>query len=271
MGQQRAGLMVAGALACLVVGAGVERVRQALVIPEVPAEPAEELRGCPAPELRTIVVTNGAAERAAANEALRKRVAELERALAAREAAPAVAEPKPPEEARQERPSRQSFTERMEQLKKDNPEQYAEMQKRREEFRQSMEQRAQDRVEFLSAVDTQRMNDEQRDNHEKLVATVARANELRALMEQPGTERTPELRAEMGQVFTTLNELYGSERRFLFEETARAVGYEGTQISTFAEQMQTIIDNTTMGHFGHHGGFGPPPSTPVPAAPKGGQ
>jgi len=258
MGQQRSGLIVAGVLVCLVVGAGMERVRQALSLPEAAPEAAAEVRATAVPMFQTRVVTNSAAERAV-SEALRRRVAELEKALAARESAP-VEEPKPPEEARPDRPRRQPFAERMEQLKQEHPEQYAEMQKRREEYRQSAEQRAQDRAEFLSAVDTQRMSEEQRENHEKLLATVARANELRALMEKPGVERTPELRSEIGEVFATLGELYGSERRFMFEETARSVGYEGTQVGEFADQMQTIIDNTTMGHFGHHGGFGGQPA-----------
>ena len=260
MSQQRAGLIVASVLVCLIVGAGIERVRQAVMMPVAsPESPAEEHDRF-TPTVRTVVVTNSAAERAV-SEALRLRVAELEKALAAREAAAPLQETKPSEKAPEERPARQSFTERLEQMKKDNPEQYAEEVKRREEFRQNMEQRAQDRAEFIAAVDTRNMNDEQRENHTKLLATVARANELMAQMGQPGVERTPEMRQEMGEVMSSLGDLYSTERRYLLEETARTVGYDGSQVSEFADQMQAIVDNTTMPRRGGRGG--PPAAIPT--------
>ncbi len=264
---RRSGIIIVCALVCLVVGAGLERVRQALIVPEKTPEPVHEERVRFTPTVRTMTVTNTAAERAA-NEALRRRVAELEKALAAREAA-RVQEPKnPPEEKRDERPPRQSFTERMEQLKKEKPEEYAEIQKRREEFRQSMEQRAQDRAEFIAAVDTKNMTDAQKENHAKLVETVATVNELMAQMGQPGVEHTQEMHQQMGAAMGALGELYGEERRFLLEETGRAVGYQGSQAGEFADQMQVIIDNTTMPNFGRRGGGrdGHGGGPPAPAA-----
>jgi len=164
----------------------------------------------------------------------------------------------PPEErrVRDERSRWQSFAERLERLKTENPEQYAEFQKRRDEERQSREQRAQQRASFLESVDTSNMTDEQRENHERLVATLAKLNEYRTLMEQPGFERTPEMREEMGAAFASLGELYSAERRYLLEETARAVGYEGGGVAEFADHVQQIIDNTTMSGFGRRGGDG---------------
>lgn len=269
------GVVAAGVFVCLAVGAGLEHARQSLAAPDEASEAAvPEAKLAFTPTVRTVTVTNDAAQRAA-NEALRKRVAELEQALAAR---PPSAEPEPPavapapEAPRDDRPRRQSFTERLEQMKKENPEQYAEMQKRREEFRQTMEQRAQDRANFVSAIDPQNMTDEQRTNHEKLLETVARMNELTAQMGQTEGENGAEIRREMGETMHTLGELYGSERRYLFEETARAVGYQGDQVSTFADQMQTIIDNTTMSGFGRHSWHGnntapaPAGGAPAPAA-----
>ena len=263
MNFKKTGLTLAGILACVLAGAGVEHVRQALTtVPADEPEPPEAVLR-PAKEVaapRTVVVKDDAAEREAA--ALRRRVAELERALAERVPEP----PKPQEEAQAERPRRQSFEERMEQMKSENPEQYAEMQKRREEFRQSMEQRVQDRVDFLSAVETKNMNDAQKENHARLVETVARVNELMAQMAQPGAERTPEMRQQMGEAMGSLNELYGQERQYLLEETGRAVGYQGAQATEFATALQTIIDNTTMPSFGHggRGGGGQPVQAPAP-------
>lgn len=258
MNAKRTVLVAAGVLGCLAVGAAFEHVRQALAVPAAPAEADDSslAKVRLTPTVRTLTVTNDPAARAA-NQALRSRIAELEQALAKTANTPAVAEPaNPPEERREDRPRRQSFTERLEQMKTENPEQYAEFQKQREEERQSREQRAQARVSFLDTIGTQNMNPEQRENHEKLVATIAKLSEYRALMEQPGFERTPEIRQELGEAFGSLGELYGVERRYLLEETARAVGYEGGQVTEFADQMQTIIDNTTMSGFGHQRGGG---------------
>jgi hypothetical protein len=266
MNSKKTGLMAAGILVCVLAGAGIEHARQMLTtVPQEEPDPAETgLRASSdvsAP--RTVVVKDDAALRAAA--ALRQRVAELEKALAQRDAE-RVPEPPKPQEAPADPPRRPSFSDRMEQLKKDNPEQYAEMQKRREEFRQSMEQRAQDRAEFLAAVDTKNMNDAQKENHAKLLETVARVNELMAQMNQPGVEHTKELHQQMGEAMGSLGELYTEERRYLLEETGRAVGYQGGQASDFADQMQAIIDNTTMPNFGRHGGGRGGQPIPVPGA-----
>jgi len=256
--------MVVAILASLFVGAGLERVRQALEAGDS-AEWREggALEGGPHPTAvrEDVAFRNANDALRAANEALRRRVAELERG-----AGPG-GRPEP------ERPvvenagdtnhlgrasHRASFAERMEKMRKENPEQYAEMQKRREEFRQSMEQRAQDRADFLAAVDTQAMDDAQRENHEKLLAAVARIDELRSQMEQGDAAHTPEMRQEMGDLMGALGELYANERRYLFETAARSVGYDGAQVAEFADQMQTVVDNTTFTGFGHRGHVAPP-------------
>ncbi len=256
MNTKKKAVLAAGALACLAAGAGLERVRQTVISAKpAPVEAVAADKHVRPPPARTIIVTNTAAERAA-NEALRKRVVELEQALAERPAEPLPSVAQPGEANLPERPRRQSFSERLEQMKREDPEQYAEMQKRREEFRQSMEQRAQERATFIATVETKNMTDEQRENHEKLLETVARVNELTAQMGQADGERSADLRHEMGETMHALGELYGAERRYLFEETARAIGYEGDQASAFAEHLQTIIDNTSMSGFGRRGGHG---------------
>jgi len=270
MERKKVGLLVIGMLTCIFVGAGIERVRVALSTFEPVAESAAIVVDHQAPLAatpRTVVLKDDSDA-----AALRKKVAELEKSLADRDAAIAKLSQKPKEgQAQAERPQRQSFSDRMEQLKKDNPEQYAEMQKRREDFRQTMEQKAQDRADFIAAVDTKNMNDAQKENHAKLLETVAHVNELMAQMSQPGVERTPEMRTEMGEAVGALGDLYSQERRFLLEETGRSVGYQDSQASEFADQMQSIIDNTTMPNFGRRGGGFGGQQLPVPPAPKTGQ
>jgi hypothetical protein len=267
MDYKKTGVMLSGVLACILAGAGVEHVRQVLTtVPQEEPGPAETLLQAKNPSSpRMVVVKDEGALRAA--EALRRRVAELEQALAQRDAE-RVPEPPRPNEVQGGQPPppprRPSFSDRMEQMKKDNPEQYAEMQKRREEFRQSMEQRERDRADFLSSVDTKNMDDAQKENHTKLLETVSRVNELMAQMSQPGVEHTPEMHQQMGEAMASLGDLYGKERSFLLEETGRAVGYQGGQAAEFAAQVQAIIDNTTVPHRGRGGNGGMP--VPLPQA-----
>jgi len=265
MRDKKIGLIATGFFVCLLAGAGIEHVRH--VLTTVPAEEPEPTDTVLHPVVqsptttRTVMVKDEAAEREAM--ALRQRVAELERALAERDTERAQEPATPPPEARAERPPRQSFSDRLEQMKKDDPAQYAETMKRRDEFRQSMEQRAKDRAEFIAAVDTKNMDDVQKENHTKLVETVAFVNELMAQMNQPGVEHTPEMHQQMGEAMTSLGDLYAAERSYLLEETGRAVGYQGSQATEFAAQVQAIIDNTTMPR--GRGGRGGPPTAPLAA------
>jgi hypothetical protein len=245
------------AVVCLSMGAGVgfERARQTWKAPFVAAEMAalpERPPSVPS-AIETVVVTNDAAARAE-NDALRRRLAELDQALAARGPNNAPSAAGAAASSTNDRPRRGSFTARMEQLKTTDPDRYAELQKQREEFRQTLAQREQDRQEFLAAVDVRNMTEEQRANHEKLLETAALIDALRAQMEQAqdGAARD-QVRAQMGEAVAALGELYGAERQYLLEQTARSVGYEGSQVYDFVDQMQTLIDNTTLPNFRRRG------------------
>jgi hypothetical protein len=260
-----------GFLVCVLAGAGIEHARLAVLGGPGEDEPEvkETVQVTKTPG-RAVTLRDEAAERAA--EALRKRVAELEKALAGREAASVQQEPPPQTEASREEQDanrRQSREEREERMKAEDPERYAEMQQRREEFRQRMEQRARDRADFLDAVDRAGMSPDQRVNHEKLLETVARVNELTTQMmqQQPGRGRTEEgdaLRQEMGESMMALGQLYDSERQYLLEATAKAAGYSGGDVSAFTEHVQSIIENTTMmpSAGGYRGGPGGPGGGP---------
>ncbi len=246
-------ILVAGACACFLAGVGTEHVRKWMTEPVRERDAAQEtVRVIRSPD-RVMAVRDPAAERM--TESLRKRIAELEEALAERDAA-RVRQPEQAQgadaagESRGEgRSRRQSWEERMEQMRKDNPEQYAEMQRRREEFRQGVEQRVREREDFLDAVDVAGMTPEQRQNHEQLLATVARVNELMAGMMEGGRPRGEEgeaVRREMGEAMASLGQLYESERRYLLEATAKAAGYTGSDAQAFTEHIEEIYENTSM-------------------------
>ena len=190
-------------------------------------------------------------------EALRRRVAELERALARRDneqrrPAPATLEvavddleaPPAPREGRGERGR---GGERFERGQED-PERVAERQQRRDEMRQQFEQMQNDRVSFLAGIDTAGMNAAQRENHTRLLTALGRFNELSDLLAQGGAQDIDrrEIFREIAESSMEIGELYESERDYLLSSTAKAVGYSGAEIEEFTAHLKAIFDNTSL-------------------------
>lgn len=137
-----------------------------------------------------------------------------------------------------------SYSDRMEQFKKNNPDQYAQMMKQREEYRLQLEQRTKERSDFLASVDTKNMSQEQRLNHTKLLAAIEQSNKIRAQLMEPNAGSRTDLSKELHDNTHSISELYALERRYLLEELARSSGYKGTNVVTFVNRVQSIIDNT---------------------------
>jgi hypothetical protein len=157
---------------------------------------------------------------------------------------------------------RESWNDRMERMKTEEPEKYAEMQQRREEFKERMTQRSNDRREFLASIKPDNMNDEQLANHARLVELTDKIDATMKLMMSGEVENTHDLRHEMYESFGEMGDLYASERQYLLEETAAAVGYKGDEAALFTAHISDIIENTTMQHpmmGGGRGGRGGPP------------
>ena len=259
MSRGKTGLLIIGAVACLVVGAGLERVRQAVMdpIPETPTLP-ELVHDVQIPAARVAAEADDEKVRAAL-DALQKKVDGLRQALALRDAELAALKQGKADDANARRgPSRDDFRQRMEQLKKEHPEQYAEMEKRREEFRQRMEQEKQAKADFLSSVDVQTLTEAQKANHERLLETLAKIEALRAQAGQPGSENDA-TRQAMGETMGELGALYAQERECLLQQAAYAAGYEGSDATKFVDYIQAAVQSTTMQGLGGPPGGGPPP------------
>jgi DNA repair exonuclease SbcCD ATPase subunit len=181
-----------------------------------------------------------------------EQIAELQQAVAARDAQLAAGTPAPGTEpapgadapSRERRPPRETAAARMERLRTEAPEQYADMQQRREEIQQRMAQLHQDRRAFLDAIDTSRMSHEQQENHARLVEAIDAANAFRLrLSSGDWAQLSDEQRAEGFQVMRNLGDLYQQERRYLLEETGRAYGEDGAQ---FADYIENVIEHTSV-------------------------
>ena len=140
---------------------------------------------------------------------------------------------------------RQSFQERMAQLKEEDPERYAEMIQRRTERQQQMRYDQANRLATVVNMDTSGMTEEELANHNALV------EKLSAIWEQTGTfdPENPPDRETMRDLFGSMREIgemMDQERSVIFRQLGNEVGLSGQEATDFAAYVQSIIDATTM-------------------------
>jgi hypothetical protein len=256
MKQQRGGLMVCGFIVCLAVGAGFENMRQARMASGKAVAPVFVTRS-------TADETDDAVERLVM-DAFRRRVGELELALIMR-AGGHVQVPKPlgstesksladvlpgnlcnllPDERWHGLPLSECMVREtgLTEFQKTDLGLFDELRSRRERFVQMAERRIKAQTNFLAAVDTQDMRAEQREVHEQLLDAVAQVNELQTRMGASDTEISSEDRRATREALTVLGDLYRAERRYLFEEAACGIGYDGEQAALVADYFLAIIE-----------------------------
>ena len=248
---------------------------------EAPVAVPEEAKNVAPATSATVSLPDAATSVARADvESLRARVRELEKLLderegdlarqAAAQARNETAQPPAGEEPQgRQRRSRESFRERMERMKTEEPERYAEMQKRQEEFRTRMRAASEERDTYLSSIDTSRMTAEQKADHDRLLAALKLRDSMMDRM-RPDAEN-PLTDEERDEAFATMREigpLMEKERRYILEETGRAYGEEG---ATFADYIQDVIEFTSpwRGPRFPGGGRGPRPEGGGPGGPGG--
>ena len=201
-------------------------------------------------------------------KALRRRIAELERMLAEKDDKSEIAISNAVAEAVQSRPPeppRQNWRERMEEMKKSDPERYTQMTNRFAQWRRSRSEQARDKIDFLSSIDTSRMSAGAKKTHAALQDLVAKREEIEQQLQSPdlSDDERGRLMGELHSTHRELMRLNGEERKNLFEETARNLGFAGEDAKEFSATIQDVIEATDSGFGFHHGGHrGPPPGGP---------
>jgi len=207
--------------------------------------------------------------------ALRARIKELEKQLAAQRA---VRPPEPPattnraEKAGGGRPFGPprfgDFRAHMKELEKNDPARYAQITNRMAQFRARHLQRMQDRLDLLATVDTSHMTAAQKKTHDAYQELLARREELMEKMHDENL--TDEQRQSLGREFHELNrelrKLGQQERDTLLVQTAQEAGLEGDMVDSLVSTVKDVYEATQT-----HGGFGgPPPDGPGgPGGPGG--
>ena len=185
-------------------------------------------------------------------KALRHRITELERALAEKGEKSEVAISNAVAEAAKHRPPeppQANWRERMEEMKKRDPERYTQMTNRFAQWRRSRAERAQGKIGFLSSIDTSHMSAGAKKTHADLQKLIAKSEEIAEQLHQEdlSDEERGRLMGEMREAYHEMRHLNVRERRNLFEETARNLGFEGDDVQEISATLQDIIDATDSG------------------------
>lgn len=193
-------------------------------------------------------------------KSLRRQVRELERRLAEKGAPEEEAKGEKVEEAPRRRgegrmgPDWGEIRARMEQWKKDNPEEFARMDARRKEFMAQHAQKTQSKLDFLASIDTSTMSKKAKETHEQLQQQLAKREDLLAKLQDPETADADRGRIfhEMREVERSTRELGEQERENLLLQAAESLGCTGAETTDFVDTISSIYEVTSGGH-----GFGP--------------
>lgn len=185
--------------------------------------------------------------------ALRRRISELEARLAEaaeKKSGSESAVPAPPPE------SRESHSERMARIAKEDPVRYAQMTNRFASWRRHRAAAARSRIDFLSSIDTSRMSASARAVHDELQELVAEREELEANLHQEGLsdEDRRKLFEALGRTGAKMHELSMKERDNLLAETVRSLGFEGEDAGEIVTTVKEVIKATDSRPW--HRGFG---------------
>lgn len=166
----------------------------------------------------------------------------------------------------------EGMRERMEQMKRDDPERYARMEQRRQQFLQRRAHEVQSKLDFFASIDTTGMSRKARENHEALQNLIAQREELMAAVGQEDLSEE-----ERHEQFMTLRETDREiwERNEMERETllySMAEVLSGGSAADANEIVDTITEiyEATSNAGGFGGREGPPPGPP-PEAPMGGR
>lgn len=219
-------------------------------------KPAEAVPGEPVSD-ETAVPQNGLL-------GLRQRIRELEDELARRAAAAvsvASAIPSGPERREPARERRNW----MEELRKNDPAGYEELQKRREQARKDVQDSLARKAAYLLYRDTSDMSEEEQARHTLMLNLLSETWSLSRQIAELPREQRREVSRTLRENIRQLEPMLDEERDRAFYTVGRDLGYGEEESLQFAEHMDALVEITTLRdlyrgvRFG--GGFGGPPAT----------
>jgi hypothetical protein len=152
----------------------------------------------------------------------------------------------PDEPSREER-RRLSWNDRIEELKQNDPERYAEIKERMEGMREGFEKVLADQSAFFLSLDTELMTDEQLTSHNELLGIMEElwtATEAAKQQEEPLA--MPPISQELGQKMWRMGDLLENEREVALQQMGRSMGYNDQEAQLYSEQVQDVYNKTSM-------------------------
>ena len=143
------------------------------------------------------------------------------------------------------RPRRESFQDRMNRMKEEDPERYEEMVKSRTEHKEQLRYSQANRLATLMDVDTSSMTPDELANHNLLVEKLTGLWELTDSYDPS----LPPDRETMHQIFSTVREagdMMEMERNVMLRQLGKDVGLSGSEAEDFAAYTESIISATTL-------------------------
>ena len=146
----------------------------------------------------------------------------------------------------------------LDELKKNDPETYAQVTNHMARVSRHMGENAARRMKFLADIEPSEFSPEALAVHNSLQDAIERQASLREEMMDPATtdERRDELGREMMESGRTMEDLCRQERENLLLIMSGKLGYTGEKAQEIVDTVNEIYSNTSSRGFG---GFGPPP------------
>ena len=159
-------------------------------------------------------------------------------------------------------PSAAQMRERMERIRRDDPQRYAQMTNGMARWRAHRRARLQTQFDLLANADTAHMTREQKATHDKYQDLLARQEELRELMNPDRENVTDEQRdaafKEMRELSHRIRQLQRAERDTLLTQTANALGLTGDDAAEVVSAIKAVYEATGNDDRGGRP-HGPPP------------
>lgn len=207
-----------------------------------PQASASDAGAKPAPARKAAPADKGAGATIAA---LRARIADLEARLASEAARPAPAATNV-SAASPARAPQDGWRHHIENMKKNHPEQYAQMTNRIAHYRRRRLEHAQSRIDFLASLDVSRMSAAARKTHEDLQTMIERREEIESRLHDPelSAEDRRAIFEEMRETDRELDRLNRRERDNLLTQTANDLGLKGEDAAELTAAVKGIIEAT---------------------------
>lgn len=138
----------------------------------------------------------------------------------------------------------ESWKEREERMKKENPEEFAEREKQRDEFKKKLDGVVAEKSTFLLNIDTADMSEQEKKDHEELQARIAESWETMNKM-QEGEFPKGEDWGKMRENYTAIQDLYGKERDYVLKQVGKDLGYDKKESADFSTYIKDVFEKTS--------------------------